>query len=54
MYMRLFSSGWRKTSRTWRRNSGRSSRKRMPWGARDTSPGVGAWPPPINPAAEIV
>lgn len=46
--------GWRKTSGTWRRNSGRSSRKRTPWWASDTSPGIGTWPPPISPTPEIV
>jgi hypothetical protein len=48
------SSGWRKTSRTCRRNSGRSSRKSMPWCASDTSPGMGRCPPPIRPTSEIV
>jgi hypothetical protein len=33
---------------------GSSSRQRTPWGARDTSPGVGAWPPPLHPTAEVV
>jgi hypothetical protein len=40
----LFSSGWRNTSSTWRRNSGSSSRKRIPWCASDTSPGRGTSP----------
>jgi hypothetical protein len=48
------SSGWRKTSRTWRRNSGSSSRKSTPLWASDTSPGRGTWPPPISPASEMV
>ena len=26
----------------------------MPWCARDTSPGMGIWPPPIKPRSEIV
>ena len=53
-YVRLSSSGCRKTSRTWRRNSGNSSRKSTPWCARDTSPGLGTWPPPISSASERV
>jgi hypothetical protein len=28
--------------------------KRIPWCARDTSPGIGTWPPPISPASEMV
>jgi hypothetical protein len=48
------SSGYRNTSRTWRRNSGSSSRKSTPWWASDTSPGIGTWPPPISPASEMV
>jgi hypothetical protein len=32
------SGGWRSTSRTWRRHSGRASRKSMPQCANDTSP----------------
>jgi hypothetical protein len=48
------SSGWLKTSRTCRRNSGSSSRKRMPWYAYNTSPGMGRCPPPISPTSEIV
>ena len=44
-----FSSGCRKASRTWRRHADRASRKRTPWWARDTSPGIGTWPPPISP-----
>ena len=43
-----------KTTRPWRRHAWRSSRQRTPWGARDTSPGAGTWPPPINPTAESV
>jgi hypothetical protein len=39
MYAMPFSSGWRRTSKTWSRHSGRSSRKSMPWYARDTSSG---------------
>jgi hypothetical protein len=50
----LFSNGCRSTSSTCRLHSGSSSRKRAPWWARDTSPGVGTWPPPISPTAEIV
>jgi hypothetical protein len=41
MPMTLFSRGLRETSTTWRRNSGSSSRKRIPWWASDTSPGIG-------------
>jgi hypothetical protein len=52
MYMTPSSSGWRKTSRTWRRNSGNSSKKSTPLWASDTSPGMGTWPPPISPASE--
>ena len=37
-----------------RRHSGSSSSKSTPWCARDTSLGVGTWPPPINPTAELV
>jgi hypothetical protein len=40
--------GWRKTARTWRRHSGSSSRKRTPWWASDTSPGIGTCPPLIK------
>jgi hypothetical protein len=54
IYMTPSSSGWRKTSRTWRRNSGNSSRQSTPWWASDTSPGIGTWPPPISPASEMV
>src|SRR5215218_5705359 len=43
------SSGWRKTSRTWRRNSGNSSRKSTPWWASDTSPSIGPWPAADQP-----
>jgi hypothetical protein len=50
----LSSSGWRKTSRTWRRHSGYASKKRTPWWASDTSPGIGTCPPPISPASEMV
>jgi hypothetical protein len=35
------SIGCLRTSRTWRRNSARLSKKRTPWWARDTSPGIG-------------
>jgi hypothetical protein len=52
IYMTPSSSGCRKTSRTWRRHSGRASRKSTPLWASDTSPGVGTCPPPINPASE--
>ena len=48
------SSGCHNTSRTWRRNSGSSSRKSTPWCASDTSPGIGMWPPPISPASKMV
>jgi hypothetical protein len=44
----------RSTPSTWRRNSGSSSRKSMPWCASDTSPGLGRCPPPISPTAELV
>jgi hypothetical protein len=54
MLVRLSSSGCRKTSKTWRRNSGSSSRKSILWCASDTSPGIGTWPPPISPASEMV
>ena len=40
--------------KTWRRHAGRASRKRTPWCASDTSPGIGTWPPPISPASEMV
>jgi hypothetical protein len=52
--VRPSSSGCRQTSRTWRRNPGSSSRKRMPRCARDTSPGRGSWPAPITPTSEMV
>src|SRR5215813_6021786 len=54
IYMRLFSSGWRKTSSPWRRHFGSSSRQTTPWCASDTSPGIGTWPPPTSPTSEIV
>jgi hypothetical protein len=54
MHLRPSSSGWRKTPSPWRRHSGSSSGKRMPWCAYDTSPGVGMCPLPIRPTAEIV
>jgi hypothetical protein len=54
MYVMPSSSGWRRTSRTWRRHSGRSSRKSTPLWASDTSPGSGTCPPPISPTSEIV
>jgi hypothetical protein len=38
-------SGWRRTSSTWRLNSGSSSRERTPWCGSDTSPGIGTCPP---------
>jgi hypothetical protein len=50
----LCSSGWRKTSRTWRRNSGRSSGKSTRWWASDTSPGSGTWPLAIRPTGEVL
>jgi hypothetical protein len=40
--------------KTWRRNSGSSSGKSTPLWARETSPGVGMWPPPISPTSEMV
>jgi hypothetical protein len=52
--MMLFSSGCRKTSKTWRRRSCRASSKRTPWCAADTSLGIGSGPPPISPASEMV
>ena len=52
--MRPSSSGWRKTSRTLRRNSGASSRKSTPLWANETSPGLGIVPPPTSPASEMV
>jgi hypothetical protein len=42
-------SGCRKTSRTWPRNSGRSSRQRTPRWARDTSAGSGTRPSTDQP-----
>ena len=48
------SSGWRRTSRTLRGNSGSSSRKSRPLWARETSPGRGIMPPPMRPASEMV
>jgi hypothetical protein len=54
MHVMLFSIGWRKTSRTWRRNSGNASRKSTPLWASDTSPGIGTWHPPIRPTSAIV
>jgi hypothetical protein len=48
------SSGWRKTSRTWRRHSGHASKKRTPWWASATSPGIGTWPPLIRPTSEML
>ncbi len=47
------SSGWRSASRTWRRNSGSSSRKSTPWCASETSPGRGMLVPPTRPASEM-
>jgi hypothetical protein len=47
--VRLFSRGWRSTSRTWGRKSGSSSKKRIPWCASDTSPGIGTWASPDEP-----
>jgi hypothetical protein len=47
--MRSPSSGWRKTSRTWRRNSGHASKKSTPLWASDTSPGIGTWPTADQP-----
>ena len=44
----LFFRGWRRTSRRWRLNSGTSSSKRIPWCARDPSPGLDTWPPLIR------
>jgi hypothetical protein len=52
--MTLSSSGWRGPSSTWRVHSGSSSNKSAPWCARDTSPGIGTWPPPIRPTSERV
>ena len=48
------SSGWRRTSRLLRLNSGSSSRNRTPWWAMLISPGWGTCPPPTIPASEIV
>jgi hypothetical protein len=48
------SIGWRMPSSMWRRNSGSSSRNRIPWCARDPSPGSGTCPPPINATSGIV
>jgi hypothetical protein len=52
--VRPSSRGRRKTSRTRRVHAGRSSTNRMPWGARETSPGRGRGPPPITPISAIV
>ena len=41
-------------SRTWRENSGSSSRKRMPLWARETSPGRGMVPPPMTEGPDAV
>jgi hypothetical protein len=49
MLVTLSSSGWRQTSRTWRRHSGNSSKKSTPWWASDTSPGIGTWPAADQP-----
>jgi hypothetical protein len=54
LYMMPFSRGYRKTSRTWRLNSGSSSKNKTPWCASDTSLGTGTWPPPIRPTSEMV
>jgi hypothetical protein len=48
------SSGWHRPSSPWRRHAGRSSKKSLPWGTRDPSPGLGIWPPPISPTSERV
>ena len=50
----LSSIGWRRTSSTLRSNSGSSSRKSTPRCAKETSPGRGIEPPPINPACDTV
>src|SRR5436190_8949642 len=42
------SRGWRSISKTYRENSGSSSKKRTPWWARETSPGLGMVPPPTS------
>ena len=47
------SSGWRQTARAWRVHAGRSSNDRILWCAREICPGMGRWPPPITPAAEM-
>ena len=48
------SRGCRRTSRTCFLNSGDSSRKSTPLWARETSPGLGVFPPPISPASDMV
>lgn len=48
------SSGWRRDSRTWRENSGNSSRKRTPWCASEISPGTMGVPPPIIAQLELL
>jgi len=48
------STGWRRSSRTFLRNSGSSSRNSTPWWARLTSPGRGTSPPPMSPASVTV
>src|SRR5208283_3677364 len=45
------SSGWRRTSRVLRLNSGISSRKRTPLWAMEIWPGCGGLPPPTKPAS---
>jgi hypothetical protein len=51
--VRLSSNGCRSPASPCRRHSGRASRQRTPWWARDTSPGLGTWPPPISPPSAM-
>ena len=48
------SSGWRRTSRTVRGNSGNSSRKSIPLWESDISPGIGTVPPPTMATGDTV
>jgi hypothetical protein len=48
------SSGCRETSGRERWHFSTASDNNSPWCARDTSPGIGTWPPPIRPASERV
>ncbi len=54
MWTSPFSSGCLSTSMTFRLNSGSSSKKSTPLCERETSPGLGTWPPPISAMSDIV